>query len=89
MELMDLVFALVKNFSPVDPIKLAMLQNKALLWRTSIQEDLVEREKPFSKFYLKINEPWWMQLAFAIAYVPIVKWMQSEKRDGDDKDEEM
>lgn len=87
MELMDLIFAIVSKFTPIDPNKLAMLQSKALKWRADIQEDVIEKEKPINKFYLKINEPWWMQLIFAASYVPIVKWMQSTERQGGEEEE--
>lgn len=89
MELMDLIFAIVAKFTPIDPNKFAAIQNEALKWRSKIQEDPIEKEKPMSKFYLKINEPWWMKLAFAAAYVPIVKWMQQTERDGDEVEERM
>jgi hypothetical protein len=89
MELMDLILALVSKFTPIDPTKLAVISNEALKWRSKIQEDPVEKEKPINKFYLKINEPWWMRLLWAVAYVPIVKWMQTPERVGNENDEEM
>lgn len=78
MELMDLIFAIIENFVPINKSQLAALKGDALTWRGMI--DKKERDEPASlskveALYIKVHKNWWWKLAFAVAYLPLANWI--------------
>ena len=86
MELIDLLFAIIEKFVPINPPALASMRNEAKDWRADISR-AENAEKPINKFYLKVNEPWGFRLLYAVAYLPIVKWLTSAESNHEEDDD--
>lgn len=84
MELIDLLFAIIEKFVPINPPALASMRNEAKDWRANISREEM-KDKPINKMYLKLNEPWGFRLLFAVLYLPIVKWLTSSQAPDQDE----
>jgi hypothetical protein len=76
MELIDLLFAIIEKFVPINPPSLAAMRNEAKDWRASMSRP-ENSGKKINEIYLKFNEPWGYRLLWAVLYLPIVKWLAS------------
>lgn len=77
MELLELIFALVSKFSPIHPTALGKLESEGRQWRVDIEKE-ENRDKLFNKYYLKLNEQWYLRLLWALLFPVITRWLMTE-----------
>jgi hypothetical protein len=70
MKLIDLIFALVSRFTPMGPQQVRELRAEAAEWETKLNP---ETGNAIEKLYVKVNDPWFARLGFAISYIWLVK----------------
>lgn len=70
MKLIDLTFALVARFVPMAPEELRGLKSEANSWEQNIDS---EKASAMEKMYMKVNDPWYYRLGFAVSYIFLVK----------------
>ena len=70
MKLIDLIFALVARFVPMSPDDLRNLNGEANQWEQNIAD---EGGSALEKMYVKVNDPWYYRLSFAVSYIFLVK----------------
>ena len=70
MKLIDLIFALVARFVPMSPDDLRNLKGEANQWEQNIDD---KKGSALEKAYVKVNDPWYYRLGFAVSYIFLVK----------------
>jgi len=70
MKLIDLTFALVGRFVPMSPEEIRNLKAEANQWEANIDE---KSGNTLEKMYVKVNDPWYYRLGFAVSYIFLVK----------------
>lgn len=68
MNLIELIFALLAKFVPLDSVKLLSLQKDGKLWYDEIDET-DEKNLPFVRKLKEYGEKWFTQVGFAIAFI--------------------
>lgn len=79
MELLDLLFELIAKHVPLSEKNYHRMRDEATAWRHRIQRIQDGEEKgqinKVEEFYVKANEPWYYRLGFAVAFVPLSRWI--------------
>lgn len=76
MNLIDLFFRLLADFSPIENTKQTILKEKALGWYVEqLEKGKVEGAGGMPKLLSNYGEIWWMQIVFAFAYIPLKIWL--------------
>jgi hypothetical protein len=91
MTLLELIFALLAKFVPMDSVRLLSLQKDGKLWYDEIDE--ADESTPSLVRKLKeVGEKWYTQVAFAISFIflqrIIVDFLNPAASDEDDEDDE-
>lgn len=68
MNLIELIFALLAKFVPLDSVKLLSLQKDGQLWYQEIDQN-DESALPFVRKLKEYGEKWYSQVAFAISFI--------------------
>ena len=77
MDLIELIFKLVKKFVPISLEEYQRLYNEADTWKSKLNPD---SDKPVEKMYTKYMNLWYVRLAIAVAYIPAVKMIMDMQR---------
>ncbi|MHB8131657.1 MAG: hypothetical protein ACYDEX_21975, partial [Mobilitalea sp.] len=80
MKLLELIFAIVSKFVPINPASLAQLESDGRQWELGLEKG-EESSNFFAKMYMKVNKEWYWRLLWAVLYVPLCKYIQSNSRD--------
>lgn len=76
MELLDLLFALIERFVPVDKGQFVTMRNKAQAWRGLAQDG---KGGTIGEWYMKIHEFWLVQMIITLSYMPLVNYIQARQ----------
>ncbi|HAF28110.1 MAG TPA: hypothetical protein DCG75_03590 [Bacteroidales bacterium] len=78
MDLLELLFALVKKFVPVNGVKMAEIQHEAEVWEKNVLGKK-ESDSPniFEVWYKKLSQIWWFKLLLAVLYIPLFRGIMS------------
>lgn len=68
MNLIELIFALLAKFVPLDSVKLSRLENDGHKWYEAIDET-DENQPSFVRKIKGMGEQWYMQVAMAIGFI--------------------
>lgn len=81
MDIFDLLMKLVQRFGLVDKTAFAEMYGDMDAWRSKLSTK-TETNNPLIKFYVSHGREWYVRLAGALAYVPLVRvfyrWMNPE-----------
>lgn len=77
MDLIELIFKLVKKFVPISLEEYQRLYNEADDWKSKLNPD---SEKPVERMYTKYMNLWYVRLAIAVSYIPMVKIIMDMQR---------
>jgi len=72
MDLIELIFKLVRKFVPISMEDYQRLYNEADDWRSKLNPD---SSNTAEKIYVKYMNFWYVRLALAVAYIPMVKYV--------------
>jgi hypothetical protein len=86
MKLLDLIFAIVSKFVPINPSSLAQLESEGRQWEASLERE-DNKGKMIATWYIKLNKEWYMRLLWAVLFVPITQYLRNAERE--DGEEEM
>lgn len=81
MNIVELLFTLLQDFSPIDSTKAANLKVKALDWYGLACRPVDENGQPIpnqnavAKFFGAYGEQWYTQIGLAFAYIPLKIWL--------------
>ena len=88
MNFIELIFALLKNFVPMETARFASLQKDGDAWYKGIDETSPDTNKIVSQIK-KYGELWFVQVAFACSFIFLNKtihdFMTSTEDDEDDE----
>ena len=88
MNFIELIFALLKNFVPMETARFASLQKDGEVWYKSIDQDDAETNRIVAQIK-KYGELWFVQVAFACSFIFLNKYihdfMTSTEEDEDDE----
>ena len=85
MDLIELIFKLVKKFVPISLEEYQRLYNEADDWKSKLNPD---SDKPIEKMYCKYMNLWYVRLAIAVSYIPFVKMIMDMQRPTEIEDED-
>jgi hypothetical protein len=66
MNLIRLIFEIVRKFVPMDPNEYAQMRSEAEEWESKLKPD---SENALEKFYCKYGRVWWFKLFNAVMYM--------------------
>jgi hypothetical protein len=72
MDFLELIFALVRQFVPVDEAELRKMYGDAQKWKLGLNP---ESENKIEALYCKYAHQWYIKLALAVLYIPLVRWI--------------
>jgi hypothetical protein len=79
VNLISLIFALVRKFVPVQETEYASMKMEADEWHQNIIGQNAKEENSlnaFEKFYAKYTSVWYFKLLLAVSYIFLVKYIQ-------------
>ena len=85
MDLIELIFKLVKKFVPISLEEYQRLYNEADDWKSKLNPD---SDKPVERMYTKYMNLWYVRLAIAVSYIPMVKIIMDMQRPTEIDDED-
>lgn len=77
MDIIELIFKLLKKFVPISLEEYQRLYNEADDWRSKLNPD---SEKQLERAYCKYMNLWYVRLGLAVLYIPAVKWIMEMQR---------
>ena len=77
MDLIELIFKLVKKFVPISMEEYQRLYNEADDWKSKLNP---KSKNKFEQTYCKYMNLWYVRLGLAIAYIPSVKAIMDMQR---------
>ena len=77
MDIIELIFKLVKKFVPISLEEYQRLYNEADDWRGKLNPD---SDKAVERAYCKYMNLWYVRLGLAVLYIPAVKWVMDLQR---------
>ena len=72
MDLIELIFKLVRKFVPISMEDYQRLYNEADDWRSKLNPD---SDNGAERMYVKYMNLWYVRLALAVSYIPLVKYV--------------
>jgi hypothetical protein len=72
MDIIELIFKLLKKFVPISLEEYQRLYNEADDWRSKLNPD---SDKKIEQLYCKYMNLWYVRLGLAVMYIPAVKWI--------------
>jgi hypothetical protein len=77
MDIIELIFKLVKKFVPISMEEYQRLYNEADEWRSKLNP---KSKNKLEKMYCKYMNLWYVRLGIAISYIPFVKAIMDMQR---------
>tara|TARA_B110000902_G_scaffold245806_1_gene300257 strand:- start:3106 stop:3378 length:273 start_codon:yes stop_codon:yes gene_type:complete len=77
MDLIELIFKLVKKFVPISMEEYQRLYNEADDWKSKLNP---KSKNKVEQIYCKYMNLWYVRLTIAIAYIPAVKSIMDMQR---------
>jgi hypothetical protein len=91
MTLLELIFALLAKFVPMDSVRLMSLQKDGKIWYDNIDEK-DEATPSIVRKLKEVGEKWYTQVAFAISFIflqrIIVDFLNPAASDEDEEDDD-
>jgi hypothetical protein len=83
MDLIELIFKLVRKFVPISMEDYQRMYTEADDWRSKLNPDSSNKVE---KLYTDQMNKWFVRLFIAVMYIPLVKWIMDIQRPDDEDD---
>ena len=84
MDLIELIFKLIRVHVPISQESYGQLYNEATDWKSQAHS---EHENGLLKAYARVHKPWGVRLALAVLYIPLTKLITTWKMGEQDPEE--
>ena len=84
MDLIELIFKLVKKFVPISMEDYGRMYNEADEWRSKLNPD---SNNKFEQMYVKSMTQWYVRLAISVSYIPFVRYIMDIQKPTENEEE--
>ena len=86
MDLIELIFKLVRKFVPISLEDYQRMYTEADNWRSKLNPD---SENKIEKLYTDNMNKWYVRLFIAVMYIPLIKWIMDMQTPDSDSETEI
>lgn len=86
MDLIELIFKLVRKFVPISMEDYQRMYTEADDWRSKLNPD---SNNKVEKLYTEQMNKWYVRLTISVLYIPMVKWIMDIQRPDEEEEKEI